>query len=56
MTKSGSKIREWIVAHTGDAINVQKYLPGESEGKKLIRRLGVMVDNIKKRLKKRREL
>jgi hypothetical protein len=56
MTKLGRKIWERIVAHTGNGTNVQKYLSGEFEGKKLIRRLGVMGDNIKRRLKKRREM
>jgi hypothetical protein len=56
MNKLGRKIREQIVAHTGDVTNVKKYLSGVSEGKKSIRRLGVMGDNIKKSLKKRREI
>jgi len=56
MNKLGRKIREQIVAHMGDATNVQKYLSGVSEWNKSIRRLGVMGDNIKKKLKKRREM
>jgi hypothetical protein len=44
------------LTHTGERQKVQKYLSGEFEGKKPIRRLGVMGDNIKNRLKKRREM
>jgi ribose 5-phosphate isomerase RpiB len=56
MTKLGRKIGERVLAQTGDATNVQKYLSGEFEGKKPITRLGVMEDNIEKILKKRREM
>jgi len=56
MTKLGRKIWERILAQTGDATNVEKYLSGDSEWKKPITRLGVMGDNIEKRLKKRREM
>ena len=51
MNKLDRKIRKRIVAHTGDATNVQKYRSGDAEGKKPIRRIGVMEDNIKKIVK-----
>jgi hypothetical protein len=51
MNKLNRKIREQIVAHTGDATNVEKYLSGVFAGNKSIRRLGVMGYNVKKRLK-----